>query len=82
MISAQEAAMRGRIGGLMKSANHDTREATTPARAAFLRQFLDAQPADLPESERQRRAEAALKAHMARLALASARARRAEAVPS
>ena len=48
-----------------------------PARAAFLNKFEDQVDPDrvLPEAERLRRAESARKAHFARLALASARAR-------
>ena len=57
------------------------REITQPARSAYLRGFeqqVDPK-STLPEAERHRRAKMALKAHMTRLALASARARAARA---
>ena len=72
-----EMALRGRIGAYALHARRDPRETTAPARAAFLRRFeRDVDPDGvLPEAERLRRAECARKAHFARLALASARAR-------
>jgi hypothetical protein len=57
---------------------HDSREITANARAGFLAKFLrevDAATPGLPEAERLRRAEHLLRAHMARLALASSKAR-------
>jgi hypothetical protein len=71
-------ALRGRIGAHALHARHDSRELTRPARETFLRRFLDEVDPDrtLPEAERQRRAEHARKAYMARLALQSARARK------
>ena len=77
MLSPAEAALRGRIGAYVLHARHDPRETTAKARAAFLANFereVDPEGA-LPEHERRRRAEYARKAHFARLALASARAR-------
>lgn len=73
-----EMALRGRIGAYVLHARRDPRETTAPARAAFLRRFEHEVDPDfvLPEAERLRRAESARKAHFARLALASARARR------
>lgn len=68
----------GRIGGLTKAGRYDPRTLTSPAREGFLRRFLtevDAASPGLPEPERQRRAQALLKAHMCRLAMASVRAR-------
>ena len=59
-------------------ARHDGRQITANARAGFRQPFLkqvDAASPELPESERQRRADHLLKAHMQRLALASSRAR-------
>jgi hypothetical protein len=72
-----EMALRGRIGAFVLHARHDPRETTAKARSAFLARFeREVDPEGvLPESERQRRAESAKKAHFARLALASARAR-------
>ena len=68
----------GRIGGLTKAARHSPSELTGPAQAGFLRRFrVEVDPEGiLPEAERERRANAALRAHMARLAMASAEARR------
>jgi hypothetical protein len=72
-----EMALRGRIGGYAKAARYPPSELTAPARTAFLERFLDLVDPDrvLPEAERRRRADAALKAHMARLAYRSAKAR-------
>jgi hypothetical protein len=79
-----EMALRGRIGGLVTQSRHDPRDLTAKARATFLAQFEEQVDPErlLSEPERQRRAIAARKAHFARLALASARARRAQAVCS
>jgi hypothetical protein len=72
-----EMALRGRIGGLVQKSRHDPRLTTQAARATFLNSFeqLVDPEGKLPEAERQRRAEAARKAHFARMALRSARAR-------
>jgi hypothetical protein len=74
-------ALRGRIGAHELHARHDPRETTANARATFLASFeAKVDPGgSLPPAERARRAEHARKAHFARLALASARARRREA---
>ena len=71
-------ALRGRIGAYRLHATHDPRETTASARAAFLERFEREVDPDgtLAPAERQRRAEAARRAHFARLALASAKARR------
>jgi hypothetical protein len=57
---------------------HDARETTAKARAAFLAAFeRQADPEGrLPAAERQRRAQQLRSAYFARLALASAKARR------
>ena len=78
MLSPQEASLRGRIGAYALHASHDPRETTSAARAAFLARFereVDPEGALAPE-ERSRRAGMARKAHMAKLALKSAQARR------
>ncbi len=74
----EEMARRGRIGAYRRWATHDPREGTAPARAAFLAKFeREVDPCGvLPEEERRRRAESARKAHFARLARLSAKARR------
>ncbi len=55
---------------------YDPKEYTKPARVAFMRRFYEQTDPTLPDSERQRRAEALLKAHMLRMAMASAKARK------
>jgi hypothetical protein len=71
------AALRARIGGLSCAAQHDPRSYTAKARHTFLSSFeAAADPnGELDPAERARRAEALRKAHFARLALKSAKAR-------
>jgi len=71
----------GRIGAYRLHATHDSRELTAPARAAFRARFVDEVDPELTltEPERLRRADAAMRAHMATLSLKSARARRKRA---
>jgi hypothetical protein len=77
-LSPDRAARLGQLGGLTTSSRHDPSTYTAKARATFLARFLDeVDPLhELPDEERQRRAEAARRAHFARLALASAESRR------
>lgn len=77
-LSPSQRSMRARIGAHALHATHDSRELTAPARAAFLARFEAEVDPDgvLPEVERRRRAEHARKAYFAKLALASAKARR------
>jgi hypothetical protein len=77
-ISRSERSLNGRLGAYTMHSRHDAREITAPARRAFLDRFEQQVDPDsvLPEVERRRRAEMALKAHMTRLAVASAKARR------
>jgi hypothetical protein len=84
MLSRQEATLRGRIGAFALHARHDPRETTRHARERFLARFVDEVDPDrsLPEDERLRRATSARKAYFARLALASARVRRARTSPA
>jgi len=76
LLSPAEYSLRGRVGAFGLHATHDPKITTIPARRAFLQRFLDTIPADLPEEERLRRAQSALRAHMTRLAFYSARNRR------
>ena len=78
MLDPERAALLGRIGAYRLHATHNPRETTAKARATFLARFQDEVDPDrlLPEDERRRRAEYARKAHFARLALASSRARK------
>jgi hypothetical protein len=73
-----EMALRGRIGAYTTHARHDPKQTTAKARETFLARFeRDVDPDGvLPEGERLRRAESARKAYFARLAHASAKARR------
>ena len=66
--------MRGRIGGFSKAAKHPPDTLTTAARRAFMARFEPSDP-DLDDKERQRRTQAALNAHMAKLAYLSSKAR-------
>lgn len=77
-LSPAERSMRGRMGAYALHARYDPRQTTAPARAAFLRRFLDEVDPDrvLPESERLRRAAAARKAYFTRLAYLASRRRR------
>ncbi len=74
----KDASLRGKIGAYSLHASRDSREITAPARRAFLARFEAQVDPDgtLPPAERARRAEAAKKAHFARLAYLSAKARR------
>lgn len=76
----EEMARRGRIGAHRLHSRYDSKELTKPARAAFMARFeREVDPESLlPIEERTRRAEHARKAHFGRLALLSAKARRAK----
>lgn len=80
-LSPSDRSIRARCGAHALHSQHDSREVTAPARAGFMRRFEDEVDPDrvLSESERARRAQHAMKAHMARLALKSAQARRKNA---
>lgn len=77
-MTPEEASLRGRLGAAVQRARHDPNEYTAPARAAAWQRFLDEVDTnrELPPIEREERAKAAQRAHMLRIALASARARR------
>jgi hypothetical protein len=80
MLSPEERSLRARIGAHALHAAHDSRELTANARAGFYGRFLkqvDKASPGLQDDERLRRAEHLLRAHMARLALRSARVRAA-----
>ena len=76
----EQRSLNGRIGAFVMHSRNDSREITQPARTAFLRRFeVEVDPDSiLPEEERRRRAGMALRAHMLRLAAASAKARAAK----
>lgn len=71
--------LRGRIGGLTRSATSDMSELARSGQAGLRRRFENEVDPDraLSPAERARRADAARRLHFSRLALASARARRA-----
>jgi hypothetical protein len=71
-------SLRARLGAYSLHARYDTRDTTSAARAAFLARFENEVDPEgvLPVKEREKRAEAARKAHMTRLAMRSAMARR------
>jgi hypothetical protein len=70
--------LRARLAAYSLHAQRDSRELTAPARKAFLSRFEVAVDPEgiLPVEERERRAKAARRAYMTRLALRSALARR------
>ncbi len=70
-----DLSLRGKIGGYARAAKYGPEELTGVARAAFMARFMPDDPS-LSEEERQRRAKAGLRAHMARLARLSALARK------
>lgn len=74
-LDPHDASLRGRIGGFSKAAKHPADTLTTAARRGFMARFEPSDP-DLDEDERRRRTQAALRAHMAKLAYLSSRSRR------
>jgi hypothetical protein len=76
-LSPELRSQRGRIAALVRWSQEDPQSGTQAARDGFHQRFLDAVDPDgtLPPAERERRAQAALKAHMAQLAFKSAKAR-------
>jgi hypothetical protein len=77
-MNPSERALRARLAAHAMHGRHDARQTTAKARAAFLASFeRQADPERrLPAAERQRRAQQLRSAYFARLALASAKARR------
>ena len=80
-LSPSQRSLRARVAAHAMHARHDSREVTANARKAFVERFEREVDPDgvLPAAERQRRAEHAMRAHMTRLALRSAQARRTPA---
>jgi hypothetical protein len=77
-LLSEDRITTARIAAHAMHAKHDSRKTTAASRAAFFQRFENEVDPDrtLPEAERLKRAEHARKAHMYRLALASAKARR------
>ena len=71
--------MRGRIGGFALHSRVNSTEHLAPARKGFLAKFEHEVDPDgvLDPAERTRRAHAAMRAHMSRLAMKSSQARAA-----
>ena len=77
-LTPTERTLRARMGAYVVHARYDPRQTTAPARAAFMKRFLDEVDPDrvLPEPERLRRAASARKAYFTRLAFLASRRRR------
>lgn len=77
-LKPSERTLRARIGAHSVHAKHDRVEMTKAAREAFLASFATRVDPDneLPVEERGRRADHALRAHMSRLSLLAAKARK------
>lgn len=76
-LTPAQRTLRARTAAQTRWSRESPAEQVGKMRHGFLARFLDEVDPDrvLPEAERQRRAESALRAHMSRLALASSRAR-------
>lgn len=76
-LTPEQRSQRARIAALTRWSKEDPAETARRGQAGLLRRFEDQVDPDraLPEAERTRRAEAARKAHMTRLAFNSAKAR-------
>ena len=80
-LSPAERTLRARVAGLTFAATHDVREhmkaaqAASPGQLPYWERQVDPNN-ELDELERHRRADCARRAHMAKLALASSKARR------
>ena len=76
-LTPSQRSLQARLAAYSLHAARDPKDTTRAARAAFLNRFeREVDPdGNLPPAERDRRAQAVLKAHMTRLALASSRAR-------
>lgn len=80
-LTPEERSQRARIAALTRWSREDPRPNALRANAGLMAKFLrEVDPEGvLPEPERNRRADAAKKAHFARLAFLSAKARKASA---
>jgi hypothetical protein len=76
-LSPAQRSLRASIAANTRWSREDPRVGTARARAAWYRRFLDQVDPDrtLPPPERERRAQAAVRAEMQRLALLSSKAR-------
>ena len=78
LLTPAQRTMRARIAANTRWSREDGKANAVRAQAGLLAKFVDQVDPDrvLPEAERQRRAEAARRAHMQRLAFRSSKARR------
>lgn len=76
-LTPEQRSLQGAIAALTRWAHEDPRPALERTRAGFFARFEREVDPDgvLPPAERDRRATAAMRAHMAQLALASSKAR-------
>jgi hypothetical protein len=76
-LSKEQRSLAASAAGLTRWSRHDPKVELVPVRQAWLRTFEDQvdPERELPKDERERRAYAALRAHMATLALRSSKAR-------
>jgi hypothetical protein len=76
-LSPEQRSLRASTAAFKRWSKEDPKPALAKVREGWWRRFEDEVDPDrkLPEQERHRRAEAAMKGHMARMALASSRAR-------
>lgn len=76
-LTPEERRLRARVAANTRWSREDPAEQANKMRGGFRRKFeREVDPnGELPQVERERRARAALRAHMARLALKSSRAR-------
>jgi hypothetical protein len=76
-LTPEQRTQRARIAALTRWASEDPKATAERAQAGLQRKFYNQTDPTLPEAERQRRARAAFRAHMARLNFQ--RSRRAQA---
>jgi hypothetical protein len=76
-LTPEQRRLRASVAAHERWAHNDPVEGTKPARTAWFGKFIEQVDHDrkLPEAERQRRAQSAMRAHMQRMALRSSRAR-------
>lgn len=82
-LSPEQRSLRARSAAYTRWSREDPKPAMAEVRKGYFARFEEQVDPDrvLPEQERHRRAQAALHAHMARLALASSKARAKRAAP-
>lgn len=76
-LTPEQRKLRAQAAAYSRWAREDPKPAMEQVRVGFAKRFLDEVDPDrsLPEAERQRRAQAAMAAHMSRLAFQSSKAR-------